>query len=176
MTHDQSPPTTALTSLERAMAKCQDEAAEALAASKGPPQLDADGFDHVGGAGGQFGRAMELMKMTAKLGSVMAKLSSHRSQTHYVHRTEIRATQPPPGSAPALLLTQVEDPEPPMRYYDEHGNRREITPEETAEYNAWADRQAERVRRARLAQKAGQGAPSPNSSGSNRENGPRIRY
>jgi hypothetical protein len=63
-----------------------------------------------------------------------------------------------------------------MRYYDEHGNRREITPEETAEYNAWADRQAERVRRARLAQKAGQGAPSPNSSGSNRENGPRIRY
>jgi hypothetical protein len=112
---------------------------------------------------------------------VMAKLSSHRSQTHFVHRTEIRATQPPPGPAPVALLTQEDDPPPPLRYFDADGNRREITPEENATYDAWAARQSERYRRARLArqagqQQAGQGTPSPNSSGSNRENGPRIRY
>jgi hypothetical protein len=174
MTHDQTPPTTALTSLERAMAKCQDEAAEALAAAKGPPQLDEHGYDHVGGTGGQFGRAMALMKMTAKLGSVMAKLSSHRSQTHVVHRTEIRAAQP--QAAPVTLLAPVGDPEPPLRYFDDKGKRRPLTVEEAARYNAWSDRQAERDRRAFQEREAKEGAPTPNSSGSNGENGPRVRY
>lgn len=168
-------PATALGTLERALAKCLDEAAEAFAASKGPPPpLDELGFEQDDGRGAQFGRAMALMKMTAKLGGVMAQLNSHRSQTHYVHRTEVRAVQAPPQ---ARLPAAEDDPEPPYKFFDAQGNRRPLTKAEADRYNAWSSRHAERERlRIEAEEAAEQGAPSPSSSGSNSENhGPRIR-
>jgi len=164
-------PATALASLDRALAKCQDEAATAFTAANGTPyEIGVDGRD---GTDKHFSRAMALMRMTAKLAREMAKLNSHRSQTHFVHRTEIRALQSPPE--PALPAAE-DDPQPPTRYYDAQGNRRPLTNAEVNRLNAWGERQSERDRRRLLAEEAAQqGTPSPNSSGSNGENhGPRI--
>src|ERR1700754_2075926 len=88
-----SVPATALGSLERALAKCQEEAVTAFGGANGP----RDEHDGYGGDSTDkyFNRAIALMNMTAKLGEVMAKLNSHRSQSHIVHRTEVRTIQPP---------------------------------------------------------------------------------
>jgi len=117
-------------------------------------------------------RTVEIDPATAKLAAAMAKLNSHRSQTHIVHRTEVRALQSPPE--PSLVSAQ-HDPEPPTRYYDARGNRRPLTNAEVDKINAWSERQSERDRRRILAEEAEQGTPSPNSDGSNSENGPRVR-
>lgn len=179
-------PATALSSLERALAKCLDEAADAFAASKGPPPtLDEDGFEQDDGRGAQFGRAMALMKMTTKLADAMAKLNSHRSQTHFVHRTEVRALKSPPepaliASAPpkrgeSIAPSHYDDP-CPVNFYDAKGNRREITPEEDERFTQWCIRQEARIAREHAVKEAEEGTPSPNSSGSNSENGPRISF
>jgi len=177
-------PASALSTLERAMAKCQAEAATAFTAAVGEP------YEYVrDGLGGDstdkhFSRAMALMRMTAKLAREMAKLNSHRSQTHFVHRTEIRALKSP--SEPALLATAApkrgesiapshyDDP-CPVNFYDAKGNRREITPEEDERFTQWCIREEARIARKWAVKEAEEGTPAPSSSGSNSENhGPRI--
>ena len=123
--------------------------------------------------------------MTAKLGGVMAQLNSHRSQTHYVHRTEIRALKSPPE--PALIASgepvrgqsiapsHYDDP-CPVNFYDANGKRRQITPAEDEQFTQWCIREEARIARKHAIRDAEEGAPTPNSSGSNTEtHGPRIR-
>jgi hypothetical protein len=168
---DDAVPATAFGSLERALAKCQEEAVTAFKAANGPRVEIGLGSSDL--TDKHFMRAMALMKMTARLGGVMAQLNSHRSQTHFVHRTEVRTLQPPPE---ARLPSAEDDPEPPCRLYDSRGNRRQLTAAEADRYNAWSSRQAERERRRIEAEEAEQGTPTPKSSGSNSENHvPRIR-
>lgn len=168
-------PATALGSLERALAKCQEEAATAFAAANGQPYARSQSGDDT--TDKHFTRGIELMKMTARLAGAMAKLNSHRSQTHFVHRTEVRALKSPPE--PSLVTaTPVEDdenPAPKVAFFDDKGRPRELTPEEADRFNQWAYREQERFARKRAAEEVEQGTPSPNSSGSNSANGPRIR-
>jgi len=176
-------PVTALGSLERALAKCQDEAITAFTAANGPRMEIGLGSSDL--TDKHFARAMALMKMTAKIGGVMAKLNSHRSQTHFVHRTEVRALKSP--SEPALITppefkrgesiapSHYDDP-CPVNFYDAKGNRREITPAEDEQFTRWCIREEARIARKYAVKEAEEGTPSPNSSGSNSENhGPRIR-
>jgi hypothetical protein len=168
--------TSALSSLERALAKCQEEAVTAFTSANGQPYVrDQKGNDSTDK---HFTRGIALMKVTAKLAGAMAKLNSHCSQTHFVHRTEVRTLQSPPEPAliapaePGAPVASLQYDDPcPVSLFDATGKTRTLTPEEEQRFTQWYIREEARIARKR----AEQGAPSPNLSGSNGDHGPCVR-